>query len=131
MKGWSISMSRADCKHLAYFFAFREIKQIYPFMREREMKDPSDRIRFLWDLILKLTAEPSEKLQNYLIMGGNKIVFEWKGDELVKKGIKVNGSFIRNHSYELSWFVHVQTKDKLYTIWINNDRLIVEEKQEN
>lgn len=73
-------MSRADCKHLAYFFAFREIKQIYPFMREREMKDPSDRIRFLWDLIIKLTTKPTEKLQNYLIMGGNKIVFEWKGD---------------------------------------------------
>lgn len=124
-------MSRADCKHLAYFFAFREIKQIYPFMREREMKDPSDRIRLLWDLILKLTAEHSEKLQNYLIMGGNKIVFEWKGDEFVKKGIKITGSFIRNHSYELSWFVHIQTKDKLYTIWINNDRLIVEEQQES
>lgn len=59
-------------------------------------------------------------------MGGNKIVFEWKGDEFVKKGIKITGIFIRNHSYELSWYVHVQTKDKLYTIWINNDRLIVE-----
>lgn len=95
-------------------------------MREREMKDPSDRIRFLWDLIIKLTTKPTEKLQNYLIMGGNKIVFEWKGDEFVKKGIKINGSFIRNHSYELSWYVHVQSRDKLYTIWINNDRLIVE-----
>jgi hypothetical protein len=53
-------------------------------------------------------------------MSSNKIIIEWKGDEQSKRGVKVAGSFLRNQSTELHWFVHIETKDKIYMISLNN-----------
>jgi hypothetical protein len=43
------------------------------------MKNPSDRIKMLWDVILKLIDEKGER-QEYIAMSPNKLMVEWRGE---------------------------------------------------
>lgn len=42
------------------------------------MKEPTDRIKRIWDLILKLLDE-KEINNEYVQLAGNSIIVEWKG----------------------------------------------------
>lgn len=48
-----------------------------------------------------------------------------------KRGINLCGAFIRNHNMEMYWHVCIETQEKIYSISINNDRLIIEFRRIN
>lgn len=61
-------------------------------------------------------------------MAGNKIVIEWKEEEIAKRGIKLKGQFLRNTNIELFWHMKVDIGNKTYFFSFNNDRAIIEAK---
>lgn len=64
-------------------------------------------------------------------MSPNKFIIEWKGDEVVKKGLQIEGTIIRNHNIEIFWHIHVETNMKFYKLNINNDRLVIYVRNSN
>jgi hypothetical protein len=59
-------------------------------------------------------------------MAGNKLIVDWKGDDIAKKGIRLVGTFLRNQSFELFWYIRIEVRERAYIISINNDRVIIE-----
>ena len=55
-------MNRAECNNFCYLFCFREVKKVFPFIREKEDKNSKERIWRLSNLVLELLdVESSEK----------------------------------------------------------------------
>jgi hypothetical protein len=66
-------------------------------MKERELKNPSDRIKMIWDSIINLLDQKGP-IGEYILMSPNKLMISWKGEDNAKKDIKITGTFLRNQS---------------------------------
>lgn len=80
LQKWSGQINLSESNNLCYFFCFRQLKKVYPFIKEKDGKGNKDRIwklaRIIFDL-LDYERPPEE----YAFTLNNRICIDWKNED--------------------------------------------------
>ncbi len=91
------------------------------------MEEPLSRLKLLWIIIFHL-LDRRQLPCSYLHMSSNKIICEYVETKKCKKGMKIDGTILKNCNLEMSWHIHIETFKQIYTISIKGSSILIDEK---